>query len=83
MTIQCFPRVWLPWGHHEIVEQLISQKDSIDLVHFHLIWSYDKNIIAKALKKVGIPFIITTHGTYTKPHAYTGKRIISKWLFAE
>lgn len=81
VTVECFPRVWLPFGRHEIIDQLLAQKDSIDLVHFHLIWFYDKNIIAKALKKAGMPFIITTHGTYSKPHAYTGKRLLAKWLF--
>ncbi len=81
VTIECYPRVWLPWGRHEIIDALLAQKDSIDLVHFHLIWFYDKNIIAKALKRAGIPFIITTHGTYSKPHAYTGKRLLAKWLF--
>ena len=81
VTIECYPRVWVPWGRHEIIDELIKHKDSIDLVHFHLIWFYDKNIIAKALKKAGIPFIITTHGTYSKPHAYTGKRLLAKWLF--
>lgn len=81
VTVECFPRVWLPFGKHEIIDQLIKNKDSIDLVHFHLIWFYDKNIIASALKKANIPFIITTHGTYSKPHAYTGKRLIAKWLY--
>lgn len=81
VTVECYPRVRLPIGRHEIIEALLAQKDSIDLVHFHLIWFYDKNIIAKALKKAGIPFIITTHGTYSKEHAYTGKRLLAKWLF--
>lgn len=83
VTVECFPRVWLPWGRHQIIEKLISQEESIDLVHFHLIWFYDKNIISKALKKAGIPFIITTHGTYSTNHAYTGKRLVAKWLFEQ
>jgi len=81
VTVECFPRVKNPFRKHEIIEELIKNKDNIDLVHFHLIWFYDKNIIAKSLKKAGIPFIITTHGTYSKPHAYTGKRLIAKWLY--
>jgi glycosyltransferase involved in cell wall biosynthesis len=81
VTVECFPRVWTPWGKHEIIEELVKNKGSIDLVHFHLIWFYDKNIIAAALKKAGIPFIITTHGTYSTPHAYTGKRLLARWLF--
>ena len=81
VTIECFPRVYFPFGRHEIIERFIQEKKSIDLVHFHLIWFYDKNIIAKALRDIGIPFIITTHGTYSKPHAYTGKRLVAKWLY--
>ncbi len=81
VTVECYPRVWLPLGKHEIINDLLAQKETIDLVHFHLIWFYDKNIIAKAVKKAGLPFIITTHGTYSTNHAYTGKRLLAKWLF--
>lgn len=81
VTVECFPRVYNPFGKNEIINELLKHKSSIDLVHFHLIWFYDKNIIASALKKAGIPFIITTHGTYITPHAYTGKRLVAKWLY--
>ena len=81
VTVECFPRVLLPFGSHEIIDRLVQEKHGIGLVHFHLIWFYDKNIIAKALRKAGIPFIITTHGTYSKPHALTGKRLLAKWLY--
>jgi glycosyltransferase involved in cell wall biosynthesis len=81
VTVECYPRVRLPFLKNEIIERLKAEKDSIDLIHFHLIWCYDKNIIATALKKLGIPFIITTHGTYSKPHAYTGKRRIARILY--
>lgn len=81
VTVECFPRVRLPFGRHEIVDRLIAEKDSIDLVHFHMIWFYDKNIIAKALNKAGVPFIITTHGTYLKPHAMTGHRRFARLLY--
>lgn len=81
VTVECFPRVRLPFGRHEIVERLIEEKDSIDLVHFHMIWFYDKNVIAKALSRAAIPFIITTHGTYSNPRAFTGKRKIARALY--
>ena len=81
VTVECFPRVRLPFGAHEIIERLVNEKQNIGLVHFHLIWFYDKNIIAKALRKAGIPFIITTHGTYLAPHAYTGKRLFARRLY--
>ncbi len=80
VTVECFPRV-RTFGNREIIKALTKERHSIDLIHFHLIWFYDKNIIAKELKKLGIPFIITTHGTYSNPHAYTGKRLLAKWLF--
>ena len=81
VSVECYPRVWFAWGQNEIIKELRKQKATISLVHFHLVWFYDKNIIAKALRKMGIPFIITTHGTYSKPHAYTVKRLLAKWLF--
>ena len=80
VTVECYPRVSLFSGH-DIIKAIQEEKDSIDLVHFHLIWFYDKNIIAKSLRRMNIPFIITTHGTYSKPHAYTGKRLLAKWLY--
>lgn len=81
VTVECFPRVWLPWGRHPIVEALLRDCESIDLVHFHLIWFYDKNIIADALTRAGVPFVITAHGTYSTLHAYTGKRRLARWLY--
>jgi glycosyltransferase involved in cell wall biosynthesis len=81
VTVECYPRVRVPFGRHEIIEALKKEKDSIDLVHFHMIWFYDKNIIANELIKLGIPYIITTHGTYSNPHAYTGKRKIVRSLY--
>lgn len=81
VTVQCYPRVKFPFGKHKIIEDLKKEKESIDLVHFHLIWFYDKNIIINEVKKLGIPIVITTHGTYNKPHAYTGKRLLVKWLY--
>lgn len=80
VTVECFPRVKL-WSGHDIIKRLESEKDSIDIVHFHLIWFYDKNIIMSALHRLGLRSIITTHGTYSTPHAYTGKRKIARFLF--
>lgn len=80
VTVECFPRVTL-WGGRDIIKQIEKEKDSIDIVHFHLIWFYDKNIIMKAVKRLGIRTVVTTHGTYSKPHAYTGVRIVARTLY--
>lgn len=81
VVVECYPRLRWPLGNRDIVQSLLAQKDNVDLVHFHLIWFYDKNIIANSLHKAEIPYIVTTHGTYTTNHAYTGKRRIARWLY--
>ena len=80
VTVECFPRV-KPWGGHDIIKRLEAEQESIDIVHFHLIWFYDKNIIIKAVKRLGIRSVVTTHGTYSNPHAYTGVRIVARSLY--
>lgn len=80
VTVECFPRVTF-WGGHDIIKRLEAEKDSIDIVHFHLIWFYDKNIILKAVKRLGLRSVVTTHGTYSNPHAYTGVRLIARSLY--
>jgi glycosyltransferase involved in cell wall biosynthesis len=80
VTVECFPRV-RPWKGFDIIKYLEKEKDSIDIVHFHLIWFYDKNIIMKAVKRLGIRSVVTTHGTYSKPHAYTGVRRVARFLY--
>lgn len=80
VTVECFQRVTL-WGGRDIIKQIEKEKDSIDIVHFHLIWFYDKNIIMKAVKRLGIRTVVTTHGTYSNPHAYTGVRIVARTLY--
>ncbi len=81
VSVECFPRLLNPFARHEIIERLEEQRFSVDLVHLHLIWFYDKNIIGQALKRLGIPFVVTSHGTYSKDHAYTGKRLLARWLY--
>lgn len=82
VTVECYPRI-IPGVKktYGIIDALKEEKSTIDLVHFHMIWFYDKNVIAKELNALKIPYIITTHGTYSKPHAYTGKRLIAKNLY--
>lgn len=83
VTIEMFPRVNIFNKNLSdgICEHIRENKKKIDIIHFHMIWFYDKNIIANEIKKCGIPFVITTHGTYSKPHAYTGKRLLAKYIF--
>ena len=83
VTIEMFPRVNLlnKNSAEGICKYIEENKDKIDIIHFHMIWFLDKNIISKVIEKCSIPYVITTHGTYSKPHAYTGKRLIAKALY--
>lgn len=83
VTVEMFPRVnMFNCNSAESICSFIKKnKESIDIIHFHMIWFYDKNLIAKAIVMSNIPFVITTHGTYSCPHAYTGKRLIAKRLY--
>ena len=38
---------------------------STDLFHFHLMWMWDKNILAKEILRAGKSYICTTHAAYT------------------
>lgn len=65
VTIEMFARTNLfNFSTQKIVEHIKSNRNAIDIVHFHLMWLFDKNIVAKYLRKFGIPYIVTTHGAY-------------------
>lgn len=83
VNIEMFPRVnFLNKDNaNGICRYIKDNKERIDIIHFHMIWFLDKNIITKVILECKIPFLITTHGTYNCPHAYTGKRLIAKYLY--
>ena len=83
VSVEMFPRVnfFNQNSAQGICSYIKNHKEEIDIIHFHMIWFLDKNIISKVILKLNIPYIVTTHGTYSKPHAYTGKRLIAKWLY--
>ncbi len=74
VSVECFPRVRLPFGGNPIIDRLKDEAGEIDLIHFHMIWFLDKNIIANAARKAGLRIVATPHGTYAKPYARSGKR---------
>lgn len=80
VTVELFPRLNLLSRNHPMIERFTKEKDSIDIVHFHMIWFTDKNILAKQLNLLKIPFIAMTHGTYSKPVSYKGKKQIARYL---
>lgn len=80
VTVEAFPRIRSPFGA-EIFDWLQREKDSIDLVHIHQMWFLDKDFLSLWLKRNGIPYIVTAHGTYSKPQSNRGKKWVAKHLY--
>lgn len=81
VTVEMFPRLTLfKRMNHPMLKKFLNEKNSIDIVHFHMIWFLDKNILANFLKKQNVPFVAMTHGTYSTPVSYKGKKQIARFL---
>lgn len=79
VTIEMFPRLnlWNIWKHSMIQK---FQKEPISIVHFHMIWFWDKNLLSRFLRHKQIPFVAMAHGTYSIPLSYRGKKQIARFL---
>ncbi len=75
-TVKLFPRSSF-FGNKDFSNYILSDDFDFDIVHFHLMWMLDKNVILPALKKRGIPYIITTHAAYTPDRIDSIKKKIS------
>ena len=64
VNVRCFPRVKLSGEKSDICKKLIKEKDSIDLVHFHMPWLMDKLPVAKVCRENEIPYVVTGHSAY-------------------
>lgn len=62
-TVKLFPRSKY-FKSKKFYDYILSEKFDFDIVHFHLMWMLDKNTILSALKKKGIPYVLTVHGAY-------------------
>lgn len=79
VTIKCFPRIKYGIGlNADICKKLRQEKDSIDIVHFHMPWLLDKLPIAKTCSQCGIPYIVTGHSAYSASQKQTWKMKVGK-----
>ncbi len=79
VTVDCFPRIKMLRGkRNEICKKLLREKDSIDLVHFHMPWMMDKLTIAKTCDAAGIPYIVTGHSAYSGSQKQSWKMKLGK-----
>lgn len=82
VTVEMFPRLRVyNMLYHPMIRKFREEKESISIVHFHMIWFLDKNILSRFLHSVGIPFVAMTHGTYSIPVSSEGKKRIAGFLF--
>lgn len=68
VTVKLFPRV-KPFSEitgHPLLQYIKSNADKIAIVDFHLMWFYDKIPVARLIKKLNIPYVVSTHGAYTQ-----------------
>ncbi len=79
VEIECFPRIKNVLScNNEICKCLEKEKDSIDLVHFHMPWMMDKLAIAKTCRKCNIPYIVTGHSAYSASQKQSWKIKLGK-----
>ncbi len=79
VTVNCFPRIKLWKGKkNDFCKRILQEKDSIDLVHFHMPWLMDKLTIAKACDAAGIPYIVTGHSAYSGSQKQSWKMKLGK-----
>jgi len=55
-------------------EQLRSYLASFDLVHIHGLWSPASTVIAKVARRIGVPYVLTSHGMLDRPCLRSSRR---------
>jgi glycosyltransferase involved in cell wall biosynthesis len=68
VTVKLFPRIF-PSSEitgHPLLQYIKENASNIGIVDFHLMWFYDKIPVARLLKKLNIPYVVSTHGAYTQ-----------------
>lgn len=79
VKVKCFPRVrnFLS-TNSDICKKIKAEKDSVDLIHFHMPWLLDKLAVAKVCKECGIPYIVTGHSAYSSAQKQSWKMRLGK-----
>ena len=79
VIIKCFPRVSVLLGKKSLIcKEIEKRKDEIDIFHFHMPWLYDKIVMAKTIRKVNKPYIVTGHSAYSINQKKSLKKTIGK-----
>lgn len=79
VQIKCFPRIKNVLSiSSEICKAMEKEKESIDLVHFHMPWLLDKLAIARMCNRCNIPYIVTGHSAYSASQKQSWKMKLGK-----
>lgn len=79
VKVKCFPRIKTGLGKKSaICEKIREEKETINIVHFHMPWLLDKLAIAQTCMECGIPYIVTGHSAYSASQKQTWKMKIGK-----
>lgn len=79
VQVECFPRIKnVLLTSSEICKAIEEEKESIDLVHFHMPWMLDKLAIARKCRKCNIPYVVTGHSAYSASQKQSWKMKLGK-----
>ncbi len=84
VTIEMFPRIYKIFAHgNDVINYIKNNRLNMDIVHFHMMWMFDKNVVANTLLKLGIPYVVTTHGAYPRDRIKNDwwKKILAKYAY--
>lgn len=79
VQVKCFPRIKNVLSiSSQICKAMEEEKESIDLVHFHMPWMMDKLAIARMCNQCNIPYIVTGHSAYSANQKQSWKMKLGK-----
>jgi poly(glycerol-phosphate) alpha-glucosyltransferase len=84
VNVHMFPRLrWIEAKEGQLLIHFRECRKQIDIVHIHMMWLIDKNHIARLIRKLNIPYVVTTHGAYTadKISNVWWKKLPAKYLY--
>lgn len=79
VKVECFPRIKnVLLDSSQICKKIEKEKDSIDLIHFHMPWLLDKLAIARVCNKCNISYVVTGHSAYSGSQKQSWKMKLGK-----
>lgn len=84
VTVELFPRlISVSRNRNALIRNVRKYGNDIDIGHFHMMWLIDKIPVAHELTRLGIPYVVTTHGSYAQAMMRIKyfKKIVAKYAY--